>query len=248
MLFIELYPQRNKFLHFVSREMPGAGPGGYPDQPPLNGVERIAADMMAIRLPPHHQQVGRPGQRPQVGSGWQAMPPILPPAGTSPNIPTAIVPPGVPPHGRPLASGGETSGYHGSDRGESVHHPQQQQQGRMESRVGGGWSTGGHGAEPGGYVGRGPGSGRDFPNHHQQQAEGSVYSSNGGRTGGSGRIIPNSSGKESIVCFWCSLITVMSHWGCVGAVCCIQHWPTRPYCLPVPVPSSPGFKTGVLLI
>jgi hypothetical protein len=51
MLFIELYPQRNKFLHFVSREMPGAGPGGYPDQPPLNGVERIAADMMAILLP-----------------------------------------------------------------------------------------------------------------------------------------------------------------------------------------------------
>ena len=246
--------------------MSSGGPGGFPDHPPLNGVERIAADMMAIRLPqsgpaaPHHHQLqggpahqpqggpppshqlqggpppshqlqGGPGpshqlqggpapshqlgtvpshqlqggrlgvgQRPQPG-GWQAMPPILPPAGMSPNIPTAIVPPGVPPHGRPLVGEGRSDanalGFHGSERVEAVHPRMLEQQTRLDSRPAGAWSSGP--SEPLHGVGGGGGRGaaRDYPGHlqqQQQQPEGPTYA-NGVRTGGSGRIIPNSSGR-----------------------------------------------------
>jgi hypothetical protein len=213
--------------------------GSYADHPPLNGVERIAADMMAISLPqsgpahhpvplsgphPGHQtgphpghQTGphtghqsgplpgnRLGQRAQPG-GWQAMPPILPPAGTSPNIPTAIVPPGVPPHGRTLGGGAVQHaphaahpGFHpgggGNNERIEVVHPRMmaEQAARLDTRGadmgGASWSSGGPPENCGYAAGGAAGRGRDY------QSDGATYSS-GGRTGGSGRIIPSSSGR-----------------------------------------------------
>lgn len=126
------------------------------------------------------------------------MPPILTSAhggGVSPNIPTAIVPPGVPPHSRPLSGGASDAYQSGGERVDSVR--------MMESRgMGtGAWSTGGSGPpENAGYGGGGGrGMDREYVSHHhhqqqQQLTEGPPFS-NGGRTGGSGRIIPNSSGR-----------------------------------------------------
>jgi hypothetical protein len=175
--------------------------------------------MMAIRLPesggggplPQHSggRVGI-GQRSQAGGGWQAMPPILPPAGTSPNIPTAIVPPGVPPHGRPLAgaAGGGmshpagSSGYHphhgASERIEAVHPRMMEQPGRQEVRVGGGggvWSAAAESSSCYPGSGGGRGAGREYPPPVHHQPEGPAFS-NGGRTGGSGRIISSNAGRN----------------------------------------------------
>lgn len=77
------------------------GRSRFSENPQLNGVERIAADMMAIHMPSMSQV--SPPVRTGRSHGWQAMPPILPPSGPPPNIPTAIVPPGVPPHNRPIS-------------------------------------------------------------------------------------------------------------------------------------------------
>ena len=81
-------------------------PGQYRPRPSrggkldINGVERLAVDMINMGLPP---QVS-PTSRDRGRGGWHAMPPNVPPLsqpGPGPRIPTAIVPPGVPPHTRP---------------------------------------------------------------------------------------------------------------------------------------------------
>ena len=77
------------------------GPPPSSDLGNLNGVERLAVDMMAFGMP---SQVSPPN-RDNRSSGWQNMPPNIPAPLSqqmpSPRIPTAIVPPGVPPHIRP---------------------------------------------------------------------------------------------------------------------------------------------------
>merc|ERR1719474_1068983 len=80
---------------------PRRGPPPSTDISNLNGVERLAVDMMAFGMT---SQVSPPG-RDSRSSGWQNMPPNIPAPLSqqmpSPRIPTAIVPPGVPPHIRP---------------------------------------------------------------------------------------------------------------------------------------------------
>ena len=83
----------------------------------MNGVERLAVDMMSMGLPPQVSPSGVPGRQP---GGWHAMPPNVAPLsgqGPGPRIPTAIVPPGVPPHIRP-PSGGQWSSD--QDRQEAI--------------------------------------------------------------------------------------------------------------------------------
>jgi len=86
----------------IIQNFPGGVPPTFPPRhnpPGMNGVERIAADMMAIHLP--SSQTSPPLKPSGRSPGWQNMPTVMPPSGPPPNIPTAIVPPGVPPHNRP---------------------------------------------------------------------------------------------------------------------------------------------------
>merc|ERR1719189_2913263 len=62
--------------------------------------------MINMGLPPQVSPTTRDGRegRDRGRGGWHAMPPNVPPLsgpGPGPRIPTAIVPPGVPPHIRP---------------------------------------------------------------------------------------------------------------------------------------------------
>merc|ERR1740122_544786 len=93
--------------------------------------------MIAMGLPPQPQQVS-PTSRDRGRGGWHAMPPNVPPlsgGGPGPRIPTAIVPPGVPPHIRPPSGGQWSSG-------------QDRQEVRPRSNPGSGGGQGGWSAMP----------------------------------------------------------------------------------------------------
>ena len=130
---------------------PPPGPPGPPGKVDMNGVERLAVDMMTIGLPPQVSPSG--GQGRQLG-GWHAMPPNVAPLsgqGPGPRIPTAIVPPGVPPHIRPPSGGQWGSG-------------QDRQEVRPRSNPGSGGGQGGWSAMPPQTGGSRPGgSGRIMP-------------------------------------------------------------------------------------
>lgn len=134
----------------------------------MNGVERLAVDMMSMGLPPQVSPTpaGNRGDNSRVGGGWHAMPPTVPPLssqpGHGPRIPTAIVPPGVPPHIRPPAAVGGVSNT--GQWSSSDNRPRSNPDSAGGSS---GWSAMPPQAGPGG--GRPGGSGRIMPGSAQSQ-------------------------------------------------------------------------------
>ena len=85
---------------------PNMLPGGFPRPPRapremgVGGVGGLVEDLRYTRLAAPQMP---PREAPRPGTGWAPMPPMPAPlsGGLPPHIPTAIVPPGVPPHTRP---------------------------------------------------------------------------------------------------------------------------------------------------
>ena len=148
---------------------PRPGRGGKLD---INGVERLAVDMINMGLPP---QVS-PTSRDRGRGGWHAMPPHVPPLsgpGPGPRIPTAIVPPGVPPHNRPQWR--EQPGAQGwSAMPQAGERGWQEEGGRQE------------GGRPGGSGRIMPGTGGGSDSHWAPPKSGSGSWSGGGERGGGG--------------------------------------------------------------
>ena len=183
-------PGPARFVTGEARRQPRP-PSGPPGKVDMNGVERLAVDMMTMGLPPQvsppapvtaREASSRPG-------GWHAMPPAAAPlAGQGqtpgPRLPTAIVPPGVPPHIRPPAQAAAPS---------QQWSPGQAADSRPRSNpASGGWSAmpaqAGRGADPrpGGSGRIMPGAAQPHDSKHWNAPNSGPGSWNGSQRGGGG--------------------------------------------------------------